>query len=515
MDAGILKKNKSWILLSLMVGLFFSCSAVYAFEARTSTVSKNYTHDFSDGGASTTVANGNLSVMHSVEMTSGGTSIAPGEVINFSYDPEKPFYNGTGASFDTPYGKWCSSINNQCFSDIKDGQELYIDGNLRGYVYWTAVKPSVSLSSSDSGVVSCSGMSCTANNPGTVTLTADISKTNSRIWSVASVRRGHADGWPYRRFECKMCDGYDPGNEYCGGCRDSSVARTEILGVDRCNNNWNIHSHALTWVFWSPSEESMNPGGGGDCGNMNKGYDPRVNGTWGNTMKLGSTSVTWIVEVADPVTDGECNVAYDGQEIYTLPGDTSLLCSAGTLANLVDNPTGWTWDCLGDGGGTDTSCSADFAEINLSLLAIPANFEEESIASFPVSTTLVWNAENVDSCSVGANWSGYNPNDFIVDNSSNGDRTDVINIDIPNIYTYSITCQNSKSDSVIESAQVQAFCKVYSKDRGNVDLSACNAICDGGQQFGLYQNEYCVRIEDNPYECNMTACSPGWHERGP
>ncbi|PJA87330.1 MAG: hypothetical protein CO140_04910, partial [Candidatus Moranbacteria bacterium CG_4_9_14_3_um_filter_40_7] len=117
-------------------------------------------------------------------MTQGNLVNLPGQAICFSYYPDKPYFSAYGGPWDTPYGTWCGSRNDYCMSvvnaKIKDSRG---SGNL-GWVNVTAVKPGVSISSSNPAIVSCSGGCCTANSPGSARLTAHINGTGARVWTL-------------------------------------------------------------------------------------------------------------------------------------------------------------------------------------------------------------------------------------------------------------------------------------------------------------------------------------------
>lgn len=68
---------------------------------------------------------------------------------------------------------------------------------------------------------------------------------------------------------------------------------------------------------------------------------------------------------AGGVVNGACGGA-DGGLFTTTPA--ASLCTTGTASAVTDNPTTFTWDCAGSGGGTDDSCSANLGhELILSI----------------------------------------------------------------------------------------------------------------------------------------------------
>jgi len=130
------------------------------------------------------VAFGDISVLHKVDITTGSDSIKVGDPVNFAYNPDAPFFNAYGGSWDTPYGEWYTG--NISVSKIKSkGQAIASDiGGNEGYIYWTGTKPTGTyITSSAPSVVSCDGMNCTGVSVGTATLTAHVPETKVRIWA--------------------------------------------------------------------------------------------------------------------------------------------------------------------------------------------------------------------------------------------------------------------------------------------------------------------------------------------
>lgn len=53
--------------------------------------------------------------------------------------------------------------------------------------------------------------------------------------------------------------------------------------------------------------------------------------------------------------NGTCGTS-NGQSMNSSPDNN--FCSIGQVSGLASSPTGWTWQCLGDNGGTNATCSA-------------------------------------------------------------------------------------------------------------------------------------------------------------
>ncbi len=142
--------------------------------------------------------NGSVTINHKAGIVSGGTELCVSEGVNFGYDPSFTFVAGNGA-WDTPYGKWVSSINqNRTGEAYSSHYWQKIDdpssGNRWGKIAWSAVKPvvwsgsgsssgKVYMTSSNNTIVSCAGMRCVAKKNGTVTVTANFPPVTARMWA--------------------------------------------------------------------------------------------------------------------------------------------------------------------------------------------------------------------------------------------------------------------------------------------------------------------------------------------
>lgn len=117
---------------------------------------------------------------HNVGMTSGGGSVSVGENINFAYSPDIPYdnysFNGLNGSI---YGEIRATATAPLgISYLKShGRLITQAGIFSHYFYGFSALPPVYMSSNNSGVVSCSGMSCVATGVGTAVVTANIGET--------------------------------------------------------------------------------------------------------------------------------------------------------------------------------------------------------------------------------------------------------------------------------------------------------------------------------------------------
>ncbi len=328
-------------------------------EAKTVTVKRNYGHGWwrTDSGcrynwahyrkSNRWICSGNVSVTHRVTKNISGNTFNVGQNFNFSYNPTNPYFTGWGGAWDTPYGRWCSSINSACFGrgNIRRvGQRINpVAGGWYGYVMWTAVKPSVYISSSNSSVVRCSGMKCAAVGPGTTRLTAHIGKTRARIWSYIQNRQGW--WWP---------------------SEEGSYLHPDALYI-HCEHPGNILDYANR-----------------------------------NTMNLPSASVYWDVKVntLSPSVDLRANpitINYNSSATLSWTSSNANSCSAsgdwsGSKSTSGSESTGnltsskrYTITCSGPGGTASDSVTVNVASpvLSASLSASPSSGN----APLPVTMT--------------------------------------------------------------------------------------------------------------------------------
>jgi hypothetical protein len=184
------------IFLSFSPFFFTRVSVALAFEKRTSSVTSPYSF-YQDETKSTwdpnggsiqaeqgLISRGNIDVLHRGEAGIEKTTVSVGDTVPFIYYPDNPFFTASGGLWDTPYGSWCTSINDRCFGDITS-VGLYITSNYGngGYLYFTGVKPPVELISSNPTVLSCSGLSCQAKMAGQSQVTMKVGYTPIRAWA--------------------------------------------------------------------------------------------------------------------------------------------------------------------------------------------------------------------------------------------------------------------------------------------------------------------------------------------
>ncbi len=116
-----------------------------------------------------TLVSGNVGMTYSATLV-GATSLSVGGSVSFTSNQSCAF-NGTGGSWDTPS---CGS-SMDFYQDNNSGSDRY------GSITLTNGTTNHSLSSSNPAVMSCSGSTCTAISPGTVTLTRGFSNTDVSV----------------------------------------------------------------------------------------------------------------------------------------------------------------------------------------------------------------------------------------------------------------------------------------------------------------------------------------------
>ena len=243
-------------------------------------------------GAKMTVVGGTVQVEHAASIEEGGLELCSGEHVKFKHDP-KLSYIGSGGNMDTPFGTWCNNTNSWCLSSGIDKQLGFSTspgatgaiggGSVPGFVHWTGVKPTMTITSGDENILTCDSNTniCTAkeNKTGTVTVTATMSATKARIWSVVGASIfSHIHG-----TYAPIC-GYTNGN---------------ILGVSRVLGNYCLYSATLDNVYPGGGHIST---GGTEYLQVN-GSNAAVDNSNKQVVVFPQTTHTWEVTVN---TAGEC-----------------------------------------------------------------------------------------------------------------------------------------------------------------------------------------------------------------
>ncbi len=206
--------------------------------------------------------NGSVTIGHSVDIVSGSTTMCVDENINFEYDPSFTFTAGNGA-WDTPYGKWVNSINQDRTSEIETNtywQRFYDTGGggRWGRIAWSAVKPlmwngsgssagKVYMTSSNNNVVRCTGMQCVAIGDGNATITAHFPAVTTRMWTWARFSKPTPNGsseWISEHWERPgSVDDIKPNWMFCPTVRTPSNN-----SVNYCANRLVLPAQTVAWA---------------------------------------------------------------------------------------------------------------------------------------------------------------------------------------------------------------------------------------------------------------------------
>lgn len=123
-----------------------------------------------------------IDVRHEAGTTEGSLVVLPGDALNFSYTPSSPGAVLDGGIFDrdTLSGGWSASLNtrSECSADPR---AFSVGADQYSFVL-CGVRPSVTFSSSNNSIVSCSGTVCTAVATGSSRITANISGVQVKLW---------------------------------------------------------------------------------------------------------------------------------------------------------------------------------------------------------------------------------------------------------------------------------------------------------------------------------------------
>ena len=314
------KKNmKIFVIFSLIgASLLFLSNQALAVD---------YSHSQVDPTDNHGVASGTVGITNT--LSGGSASINCGAETTFTYDPTLE-YTASGGAWDTPYGDICtgSPAYNEatCFgSDIKNNGTYITNTNKNrgGYIHWTSQKPTVTLTSSDTSVVSCdsSKLTCTGLKGGSATITASFSKVTAKIWSAINM-------------QCAI------------GKSDCSEDGIELYGLDKgfwgTPTNW-AKTGVDNFNYWqSPSDEDVATQGG----SIYHDYSSYVNGVKGNTLEIPASSSKYSISVGQCAVIPSGTLAFSPSTLYINETATGTM----TLTNDSDNIASCT--CTGLGAGT-------------------------------------------------------------------------------------------------------------------------------------------------------------------
>ncbi|EQC46831.1 hypothetical protein [Bacteriovorax sp. Seq25_V] len=158
-------------------------------------------------------------------------------------------------------------------------------------------------------------------------------------------------------YKCGTTPVTPPSDGVCGASTNTcSVGSVTGVSSDTYNNYWtcSVSAPATSASCTEPKTTD------GVCG---ASTNTCTAGTFADTTDevVGSTTVpTWFCNGIGGGGNLKCysNYPEDGMCPYDENGETHIQsCDGGTLSNLLDNGTFYTWNCLGINGGEDTDCT--------------------------------------------------------------------------------------------------------------------------------------------------------------
>ncbi len=313
------------------------------------------------------IANNIVSIKHQI---SGKSKLVCNDKVTYKYQPELSFV-GMGDIYDTPLGKFCDNYRDaSCFGgDIKHpnyGNSLKVQGAYsfnRGYIYWTAKKPNVYLTSSNNSILKCSGLTCQAQpgKSGRVRVTAHIGQAQGKIWSLIGVLRDiHIPKHSTMNYQPVTIEHFKSSGKkirvwcikYGWGIIPTVVPCTytdyETARNLKALQNWDPRKREGTVKvhWWSPSDDYFN--------DAQKAENEKP-------ILFPARQLSWDVIVGACNVDGACNPKATRNDYpSTAVSPTQPPCSAGQpspanpkFINGVAN-----WQCLGRGTGKNAECHA-------------------------------------------------------------------------------------------------------------------------------------------------------------
>lgn len=417
-------------------------------KTKSQTSSYSYRGAFDYGTKSNTTTDwdgifsqGNIDVTNTVTLN-GETSLNINNTVSFSKNLACFYYN-TGSNIDTPN---CGVAETM----------IYSSGNGYGIKWSAPSTPSMTLTSSNTGVMTCSGASCTAVGSGVATVTATIAgvsstvdlnyySTNQDLWycnrgvsliagktcsTYRLVGLVRADNVLDRTFNTKTFPAYAPTWTFTVASTTTSeppAASSTALTVS-CSANPNpaTVNQSMTWTAnstggtgsYTYSWTGRNPNGmtwtAGNVSSVTRTYTSTGTTTATTTVTSGTASTTVScpgavtaggsrtggggVSVNDPVKqNGECVV---GGSYPTKPADP-YLCIVGDDMGVGTNPDGsWFWRCNGINDGFPSGlCSATKTLANIDQnLNCDVSMTNPASSPVNVNTNTTWSVNVASLC---------------------------------------------------------------------------------------------------------------------
>ena len=332
-------------------------AADIAARTRTNSVTMDYKVKLYDKKNVSTqaLASGDLNFETSLVIST--TTLLIGDNVDVSNDLSCTF-NGTGSNFDTPY----------CGDYFKDTNTRGADIGLSHVdITWSnPPTPTITLTSSNPSILSCSGTTCTALGVGTAKIYVDTSNITSSIDVGFYSKTKDTTSCYGDTFKDSPCPSkvWDIGvnNKIKDGTKYEYDNSPYELDYTPPRNSFSVR------IYSNPIPTN------GSCGSSNgtttssipnanlctvTSITPSVTGTgnpwlWSCTGSNGGTNASCSANKTAAV-NGSCG----SSATTTSSAPTANLCTIGTPTSVTGGTAGpWLWSCTGSNGGTNASCTA-------------------------------------------------------------------------------------------------------------------------------------------------------------
>lgn len=371
----------------------------------------------------------NASLLHRVEIAESSLTMISGDRLTFSFSSDDPSLEFRGGIFggERLIGGWVSSLNSR--GDCSPDPLVFSGGSEQYSFVSCGIRPTISLSSSDASVVSCSGMSCVSNEAGSARITASISNTSIKMWG----NRSSAGGWielvstefPRASVSWDVVVARPPTLTFSAAGGTDPLAPLSYDTATTLSWSAQYASDCIASGDWSSSRGIS---GSWNTGNLQarRDYTLTCSGAGGTTVRqtisifVGSPSAGPVISLradANPVPFGisttlrwSATNAFSCEAIgdWLSPGSQSTSGSQST-GNLTSVKT-YILSCAGASGSN---------AVQLTVF-VGASFDPPSFVSFTATpgsvsynggTQLSWNVRSASSCTasslpVRADWQG-------------------------------------------------------------------------------------------------------------
>lgn len=447
----------------------------------------------------------NASASYSFDVSSQPENLLVGSNINVSQSEQLLSFEIGGGILEQrlAYGNWTETPEDSANCLESENYVGLENGNQFAFSM-CAKKSSFTLVSSDSTVVSCSGLSCSALKAGIATITAIPSITKANFWGSSLL-----DGDSYQNLG--------------------------IIDIATNNVSWNVTAYdpptvnisasALSIPAGSPVTLTWTSTNSDSCTATGNWAGPKtLSGSENLTLNINSNfniecinaggSATAQVSVAVTSTIQQPNVSFTANVGDVYEGDVVTLtwlsqgadygCIASGAWSGTKNVSGeeesgqlfgigekiFFLTCSGLGGDRTEVISIDVID-RLAVISPILEFDAiEKNLPYNGSTELVWSAENVASCEAGGNW--------------NGEKDIIGSENIGPLYanmSYSLTCNAFDGQIVTKEVNINVADPIIPTINLYYKLgSAVNpASVPYGSYIGVYWNT-----------ANALQCDPDW-----